>query len=209
MPWGEEFLETILAVAWRDARRDRPDHPGPRRMRKPITLRTLVLTLALLAACAGEDEGTGHPSSEDREPPPPSAAEVTPAPTPNAIESADATEPDAAAEPVEPLDDLFDREFLDEAEAVRTADLALRHPDPAVRAQAVRALGEQEGRLASDTLVAALRDPATEVVVAALQSLEWRDDARAVSEIERLLFASDPEVVQAARDALDTLDTPE
>jgi len=75
-------------------------------------------------------------------------------------------------------------------------------PDPRVRAAATVGLEESEEFAAVRALVGALDDPNPEVVVEAVDSLEFAGDASVVASLEPLLGHSDARVRKAAADAI-------
>ena len=75
-------------------------------------------------------------------------------------------------------------------------------PDPRVRAAATVGLEESEEFAAVQALVGALDDPNPEVVVEAVDSLEFAGDASVVPSLEPLLGHSDARVRKAAADAI-------
>jgi hypothetical protein len=79
-------------------------------------------------------------------------------------------------------------------------DLAANDPDAGVRKAAVSALSDadEEDTAALGALVAALGDPNPQVVIAALDSIEWIGDASSVPDITPLLNHSNAEVREAA-----------
>jgi hypothetical protein len=77
-----------------------------------------------------------------------------------------------------------------------------RDPDPRVRAAATVGLEESEEFAALQALVGALSDPNAEVVVEAIDSLEFAGDASVVPKLQPLLAHPDPRVRKAAADAI-------
>jgi len=75
-------------------------------------------------------------------------------------------------------------------------------PDPRVRAAATVGLEESEEFAALQALVGALDDPNPEVVVEAVDSLEFAGDASVVASLEPLLAHGDARVRKAAADAI-------
>jgi hypothetical protein len=80
------------------------------------------------------------------------------------------------------------------------ADLAMNDPDAGVRKAAVSALSDadQENTAARGALLGALSDPDPQVVIAALDSIEWIGDASMIPEITPLLQHPNAEVRGAA-----------
>jgi len=81
-----------------------------------------------------------------------------------------------------------------------------RDPDPRVRAAATVGLEESEEFAAVQALVGALDDPNAEVVVEAIDSLEFAGDASVVPSLQPLLGHSDARVRKAAADAIRLLE---
>ncbi|HEU4429576.1 MAG TPA: HEAT repeat domain-containing protein [Myxococcota bacterium] len=77
-----------------------------------------------------------------------------------------------------------------------------RDPDPRVRAAATVGLEESDEFAAVQALVGALADANPEVVVEAIDSLEFAGDASVVASLEPLLGHSDPRVRKSAADAI-------
>jgi hypothetical protein len=79
-------------------------------------------------------------------------------------------------------------------------DLALNDPDAGVRKAALSALSDapQEDTAARGALLGALSDPDPQVVIVALDSIEWIGDASMGSDITPLLQHSNAEVREAA-----------
>jgi len=77
-----------------------------------------------------------------------------------------------------------------------------RDPDPRVRAAATVGLEESEEFAAIQALVGALDDANPEVVVEAIDSLEFAGDASVVASLEPLLGHADPRVRKSAADAI-------
>jgi hypothetical protein len=77
-----------------------------------------------------------------------------------------------------------------------------RDPDPRVRAAATVGLEESEEFAAVQALIGALDDPNPEVVVEAIDSLEFAGDASVVPSLEPLLAHGDARVRKAAADAI-------
>jgi hypothetical protein len=80
-----------------------------------------------------------------------------------------------------------------------------RDPDPRVRAAATVGLEESEEFAAVQALVGALDDANPEVVVEAIDSLEFAGDASVVPSLRPLLSHSDARVRKAAADAIELL----
>jgi hypothetical protein len=83
-------------------------------------------------------------------------------------------------------------------------DLAMNDPEADVRKAAVSALSDspQEDTAARGALLGALSDPDPQVVIAALDSIEWIGDASMIPEITPLLQHPNAEVRDAAEDTI-------
>jgi HEAT repeat protein len=83
-------------------------------------------------------------------------------------------------------------------------DLAMNDPDADVRKVVVSALSDssQEDNAARGALLGALSDPDPQVVIAALDSIEWIGDASMIPEITPLLQHPNAEVRGAAEDTI-------
>jgi HEAT repeat protein len=79
-------------------------------------------------------------------------------------------------------------------------------PDAEVRATIVDRLGEEESPAAIAALIVALRDRDSEVVLRAIEILEFEAEEWLIPELEPLLAHSDPEVREAAQDAKEFLE---
>jgi len=86
-------------------------------------------------------------------------------------------------------------------------DLAANDPDARVRKAAVSALGDapEEDTAARDALIRALRDPDAQVVIAALNSIEWIGDASMIPYITPLLEHPNAAVRAAAEITIEIL----
>jgi len=84
----------------------------------------------------------------------------------------------------------------------RMASLLESDPDEDVRATIADRLGEEGSPEAIAALVAALRDPNSEVVLIAIEALAFEGGAWLIPELERLLSHRDPEVREDAEDAI-------
>jgi HEAT repeat protein len=84
------------------------------------------------------------------------------------------------------------------------SELAANDPDAGVRKAAVSALSDasEEDTAALGALVGALGDADPQVVIAALDSLEWVGDASVISDITPLLEHPNAEVREAAEDSI-------
>jgi len=114
------------------------------------------------------------------------------------IAELDSPDPEARTDAVDWID--LDGEALE-----RLISLLESDPDAEVRAAIVDRLGEEESPAAMAALINALRDPNSEVVLRAIEILEFEAEAWLIPELERLLTHPDPEVREAAQDAIDFL----
>jgi hypothetical protein len=110
------------------------------------------------------------------------------------LSSLDSPDPEARAEAADWID--LDGEALE-----RVISLLESDPDADVRTTIVERLGDVESPAAVAALVVALRDPDAEVVLRAIEVLEFQAEAWLIPELEPLLAHPDPEVREAARDA--------
>jgi choice-of-anchor B domain-containing protein len=111
----------------------------------------------------------------------------------------DSPDPEVRAEAADWID--LDRETLE-----RMISLLESDPNADVRATIVERLGEEDSPAAIAALVAALQDPDSEVVLRAIEILEFEAEAWLIPELERLLSHPDPEVREFAQDAIDFLE---
>jgi HEAT repeat protein len=79
-------------------------------------------------------------------------------------------------------------------------------PDPEVRIAAVSQLGDSESPEAITGMLTALNDANSEVILEAIDGLEYSADQNAIGNLEKLLQHPDPEVREAAEDAIDYLE---
>jgi len=110
----------------------------------------------------------------------------------------DSPDPEVRTDAVDWID--LDGEALE-----RLISLLESDPDAEVRATIVDRLGEEESPAATAALIAALRDPNSEVVLRAIEILEFEAEAWLIPELERLLSNPDPDVREATRDAINFL----
>jgi hypothetical protein len=110
----------------------------------------------------------------------------------------DSPDPEARADAAEWID-------LDGKTLKRLISLLESDPDADVRATIADRLGEEDSPAAIAALVAALRDPDSEVVLRAIEILEFEAESWLIPELEGLLSHRDPEVREAAQDAIDFL----
>ncbi len=88
----------------------------------------------------------------------------------------------------------------------RMISLLKSDPDAEVRATIVDRLGEETSPSALAALVGALRDPDPEVVLQAIEVLEFEAEEWLIPELEPLLAHFDPEVRETAEDAIEFLE---
>jgi hypothetical protein len=96
----------------------------------------------------------------------------------------------------------------DEHTVPALSELATNDPDAGVRKAAVSALSDasEEDSVALGALLGALGDSDPQVVIAALDSIEWVGDASAIPNIEPLLEHPNAEVREAAGNAIESLE---
>jgi HEAT repeat protein len=88
-------------------------------------------------------------------------------------------------------------------------DVVRGDPDARVRARAALTLGEadrDDGDAAANALVAALQDPESQVVLAALEALESVGDETLISELMPLLDHPSAEVRERTSETIDWLE---
>ena len=115
------------------------------------------------------------------------------------LSSLDSPDPEERIDAAEWID--LDKTTLD-----RMISLLESDPDAEVRATIVDRLGEEESPAAIAALIVALRDPDSEVVLRAIEILEFEAEEWLIPELEPLLAHSDPEVREAAQDAKEFLE---
>jgi hypothetical protein len=111
----------------------------------------------------------------------------------------DSSDPDARVDAADWID--LEGEALE-----RMISLLESDPDPVVRATIVDRLGEEITATTLAALVNALRDRDPEVVLQAIDVLEFEAEDWLIPELEPLLAHSDPEVREAAQDAIEYLE---
>jgi hypothetical protein len=111
----------------------------------------------------------------------------------------DSPDPDARVDAADWID--LEGEALE-----RMISLLESDPDPVVRATIVDRLGEEITATTLAALVNALRDRDPEVVLQAIDVLEFEAEDWLIPELEPLLAHSDPEVREAAQDAIEYLE---
>ncbi len=89
--------------------------------------------------------------------------------------------------------------------AGRVVELAKSDPDPRVRAAAVGRLGDADTYQATTALLDSLADPSPQVVIAALEALEFAGDHSLIARIEPLANHPNPAVREAANSTLESL----
>jgi HEAT repeat protein len=75
-------------------------------------------------------------------------------------------------------------------------------PHPKVRAAAARQIEDSDTLLSVDALIRALSDPDREVVLQAIDALEFSDDESVANDIALLKSHPDPEIREAAAEAV-------
>ncbi len=115
------------------------------------------------------------------------------------------------------LEDLESRDAVTRAEAAseievegpaldRLLEILAEDPDPRVRAAAVQQLGDSGSHWAVRGLIDALGDAEPEVVLRAIEALEFEGDESVVPNLEPLLDHRDLAIREATRDALESLE---
>jgi hypothetical protein len=94
----------------------------------------------------------------------------------------------------------------DDEGIARLGEILANDPSPLVRAAAAETLGEEESPVAVQLLLRALRDPDPQVVVEALDALEYIGDETIIPELSFLREHPSPEVREAAAEAIDWLE---
>ena len=89
--------------------------------------------------------------------------------------------------------------------AARVVELAKSDPDPRVRAAAIERLGDADTYQATTALLDSLADPSPQVVIAALEALEFAGDHSLIARIEPLANHPNAAVREAANSTLETL----
>jgi hypothetical protein len=88
----------------------------------------------------------------------------------------------------------------------RLGEILANDPSPAVRAAAAETLGDEESAVAVNLLLHALRDPEPQVVIEALDALEYIGDETLIPELRFLREHPSPEVRERALEAIDWLE---
>jgi len=78
--------------------------------------------------------------------------------------------------------------------------------DPGIRSLALERLSNTESYIAIETTILALNDDSVEVVLQALDTIEFIGDESVIRYIEKLLYHPTTEVREAARETIDFLD---
>lgn len=130
-----------------------------------------------------------------------STGQIQPAIEANAAERAEMLSELDNPDPEKRADAIFwidlDAESLDRLIAQLQSD-----PDPEVRASIVDRLGDEESTAALAAVTGALQDPDPVVVLRAIEVLELNAEDWLIPELERLRVHPDPEVREAAEDAI-------
>jgi HEAT repeat protein len=115
------------------------------------------------------------------------------------LDSADAAERVRATLAIDPSS---------EAEVTRLGSLLASDPDPRVRAAATVGLEDAESHAAVESLLGALGDSNSDVVLEAIDSIEFAGDASSVPRLAPLLAHPDDRVREAAAGAISLLEEP-
>jgi hypothetical protein len=110
----------------------------------------------------------------------------------------DSSDPEVRADAADWID-------LDGEALARMISLLKSDPDANVRATIVDRLGEEISLATVAALIAAFQDPDPEVVLRAIEALEFDAEPELIPELETLLGHRDPEVSEAAQDLIDDL----
>jgi hypothetical protein len=111
----------------------------------------------------------------------------------------DSPDPETRADAADWID--LDREAIERMVSMLESD-----PDVEVRLTIVERLGDAESPAAIAALIVALRDPDSEVVLEAIEILEFEGDEWLIPELKPLLTHPDPEVREAIQDAIEFLE---
>jgi hypothetical protein len=115
-----------------------------------------------------------------------------------ALEQLTNTDPERRAEAFASIDPDGDA-------AAQISEVARTDPDPRVRAAAVERLGDADTYEATSVLLESLSDPSPQVVVTAIEALEYVGDRSLLPRIEPLAGHANPAVRAAAKEAIDSL----
>jgi HEAT repeat protein len=141
------------------------------------------------AYIAEQAERLPEPDDSDREAHAAEQAEL--------LSELDSSDPEARADAADWID-------LEGKALERMISLLKSDPDADVRATIVDRLGEDASPSALAALVGALQDPDPEVVLQAIEVLEFEAEEWVIPELEPLLRHSDEEVREAAEDAIES-----
>jgi hypothetical protein len=95
---------------------------------------------------------------------------------------------------------------VDREGVARLAEILSADPAPAVRAAAAERLSDADSHAAVSQLLVALRDPNSEVVITAIDALEWVGDESTIPELSFLLQHPDPVVRERTIEAIEYLE---
>jgi aminopeptidase N len=127
-----------------------------------------------------------------------SASEANTAEQSELLSELDSSDPEARADAADWID-------LEGDALARMIALLKSDPDAEVRATIVDRLGEEISPLTVAALIAAFQDPDTEVVLRAIEALEFDAEPDLIPELKPLLGHSDPDVREAAQDLIEDL----
>ena len=166
-------------------------------------------TLARVAIGGARGYGSASPAKT----PDPTALRKRDQVTETRSDQTESNSDEYSAEQAEVLADLNDPDPEVRADAIFWVDLdgevleqmislLKSEPDAEVRASIVERLGDEESPAAIAAVTGALQDPDPEVVLQAIEVLEFDAEGWLIPELERLLAHPDPEVREAAEDAI-------
>jgi hypothetical protein len=115
-----------------------------------------------------------------------------------ALEQLTNADPERRAEAIASIDPAGDA-------AAQIGEVARTDPDPRVRAAAVERLGDADTYEATSLLLESLSDPSPQVVVAAIEALEYVGDASLLPRIEALAGHANADVREAVQEASESL----
>jgi hypothetical protein len=128
-----------------------------------------------------------------------SASDANTAEQAELLSELDSSDPEARADAADWID-------LEGESLARMIALLKSDPDAEVRATIVDRLGEEISPLTVAALIAAFQDPDTEVVLRAIEALEFDAEPDLIPELKTLLGHSDPDVREAAQDLIEDLE---
>ncbi len=95
---------------------------------------------------------------------------------------------------------------LESKELDTLIEIIKTNQDPGIRSLALERLSNTESYIAIETTVSALNDDSVEVVLQALDTIEFIGDESVIRYIEKLLYHPTAEIRDAAREAIEFLD---